>query len=213
MSIETWMKFAHPDDLKISKELLEKHFKGQSDYYELESRMRHKNGDWVWVKDRGRVATWAEDGKPLMMLGTHLDITARKAAEKEIGDINEQLRKSNAEKDMLFSIIAHDLKSPMSGLVASSDMLVNEFEGLSRKDCQTLFASMRNSAGNVMTLLDDLLQWSLMSQGAWTMRLLRVAWTSWSTPVWPQPRIWPRGRKSSSAAISRTTRVSWSTSP
>jgi PAS domain S-box-containing protein len=165
MSIETWMKFAHPDDLKISKELLEKHFKGQSDYYELESRMRHKNGDWVWVKDRGRVATWAEDGKPLMMLGTHLDITARKAAEKEIGDINEQLRKSNAEKDMLFSIIAHDLKSPMSGLVASSDMLVNEFEGLSRKDCQTLFASMRNSAGNVMTLLDDLLQWSLMSQG------------------------------------------------
>ena len=49
VSIETWMNFAHPDDLKASGELLEKHFRGELDYYEFESRMKHKNGSWGWV--------------------------------------------------------------------------------------------------------------------------------------------------------------------
>lgn len=84
ISIETWMKFAHPDDLKISEEMLEKHFSGQQDNYECEFRMRHKDGRWVWVLDRGKVAEWTPDGKPSMMFGTHQDITERKQIEEKV---------------------------------------------------------------------------------------------------------------------------------
>ncbi|MEA1969317.1 MAG: histidine kinase dimerization/phosphoacceptor domain -containing protein [Thermodesulfobacteriota bacterium] len=84
VSIETWIKYTHPDNLKVSNELLEKHFQGKLDYYECEAQMKHKNGDWVWVLDRGKVITWTEDGKPLMVMGTHLDITDRKKAEKAL---------------------------------------------------------------------------------------------------------------------------------
>ncbi|AGX87831.1 signal transduction histidine kinase [Candidatus Symbiobacter mobilis CR] len=84
ISIKTWEKCAHPDDLQTSGALLAKHFAGEIDYYEFESRMLHKNGEWVWVLDRGRVATWTADGKPLLMLGTHQDITERKKAEAMI---------------------------------------------------------------------------------------------------------------------------------
>lgn len=84
VSIETWIQFAHPDDLAASNDLLQRHFRKELPYYECEARMRHKNGDWVWVLDRGKVATWTEDGKPLMMCGTHQDITDRKLAEEEI---------------------------------------------------------------------------------------------------------------------------------
>jgi diguanylate cyclase (GGDEF)-like protein/PAS domain S-box-containing protein len=84
VSIDTWVKFVHPDDLKTSGDLLEKHFKGELDYYECESRMLHKNGSWVWVLDRGKVSTRSEDGKPLLVAGTHQDITARKNAEERI---------------------------------------------------------------------------------------------------------------------------------
>jgi len=83
VSIETWKKCAHPDDLKKCVEKLEKHFRGELDYYECESRMRHKNGEWIWVLDRGKVVSWTVEGKPLLMMGTHLDITESKKAEEE----------------------------------------------------------------------------------------------------------------------------------
>jgi len=46
--------------------------------------MRHKDGHWVWVLDRGKVSEWDSDGRPLRMIGTHLDVTARKRAEEAI---------------------------------------------------------------------------------------------------------------------------------
>jgi PAS domain S-box-containing protein len=84
VSIQTWMDFAHPEDLKKSGELLEKHFSGELKYYEFESRMRHKNGDWIWVLDRGKVISRTADGKPLMMMGTHQDITEQKNRERDL---------------------------------------------------------------------------------------------------------------------------------
>lgn len=87
VSIDTWVKLAHPGDLKISDDLLEKHFAGKLPYYECEVRMRHKQGHWVWVHDRGRVTRWSADGKPLMMFGTHQDISQRKLIEERMQHI------------------------------------------------------------------------------------------------------------------------------
>ncbi len=84
ISIQTWERFAHPDDLRESDLLLERHFSGVLPYYESECRMRHKDGHWVWVIDRGRVLTRSEDGKPLMMFGTHAEVTERKREEENL---------------------------------------------------------------------------------------------------------------------------------
>ena len=111
VSIETWMKFTHPDDLKASGELLEKHFRGEIDSYEFEGRMKHKDGHWVWVLDRGRVTAWAEDGKPLLMFGTHQDISERKQAEEKI---NHLLK----EKEILFREVRHRIKNNMNTMVS-----------------------------------------------------------------------------------------------
>ncbi len=80
VSIETWTKFVHPDDRKRVSELLQKHFAGESEFYESEARMRHRNGSWVWVYVRGQVSSRSDDGKPLLMFGTHQEITDRKQA-------------------------------------------------------------------------------------------------------------------------------------
>ena len=81
MSIKTWQAHTHPDDLEESGRRLQQHFNGESPYYELEVRMRHRDGHWVWVLDRGKVASWSENGEPLKMFGTHQEITERKQAE------------------------------------------------------------------------------------------------------------------------------------
>ena len=85
-SFDTWISFLHPDDLKRSDELLEKHISGKSAYYKSEARMRHKNGHWVWVLHQGKILTWTGDGKPLLMSGTHQDITEQKLATQQLKD-------------------------------------------------------------------------------------------------------------------------------
>ncbi|MCF7876218.1 diguanylate cyclase, partial [Candidatus Bipolaricaulota bacterium] len=92
VTIETWEELAHPEDLKRSEELLEKHFNGETEVYECEARMKHKSGDWVWVLDRGRVVEWDEEGKPVRMVGTHQDITDRKRAEQALDEERNKLK-------------------------------------------------------------------------------------------------------------------------
>lgn len=75
LTYQSWMDLCHPDDLAVSKSLLEKHFAGQTAIYECEIRMQHKDGSWFWILDRGKVVEWDKNGHPLHMTGTHTDIT------------------------------------------------------------------------------------------------------------------------------------------
>lgn len=88
VSINTWIALAHPDDLRESEQRLKDHFQGKTSYYELECRMKHKDGRWMWVHDRGKVIHWTADGKPLTMFGTHTDITAKKELEERITELS-----------------------------------------------------------------------------------------------------------------------------
>jgi PAS domain S-box/PAS domain S-box/PAS domain S-box/uncharacterized domain HDIG len=82
--IETRERFTHPEDLEKSNEQLSKVFAKEIDYYDIECRMKHKDGNWVWVQDRGKVTSWTTDGNPLWMSGTHTDITERKKSEEDL---------------------------------------------------------------------------------------------------------------------------------
>ncbi|EJN6826489.1 diguanylate cyclase [Vibrio cidicii] len=84
VSIQTWFALLHPEDVKKSEKKLQAHFAGEREYYQCEVRMRHRDGHWVWVMDRGKVALWDESGKPLEMFGTHIDISEDKAREQQL---------------------------------------------------------------------------------------------------------------------------------
>jgi PAS domain S-box-containing protein len=144
VSIETWMEHTHPDDLEKSRALLEKHFRGETDYYQCELRMRHKQGHWVWILDRGKVFEWSEDGSPLRMFGMHQNITERKQAEKAlrwqqeadaaIADLSKGLLESIPIDDISYRVLEHAKRltgstfgyvgyiDPESGYLVSSTM-------------------------------------------------------------------------------------------
>ena len=81
ISVETCHQLTHPEDAERAGEALERHFLGETVTYEFESRMRHKDGHWVWMYDRGRVLSWLPDGKPEWMFGSNIDISDRKQQE------------------------------------------------------------------------------------------------------------------------------------
>lgn len=83
-TIETWKKLTHPEDLQQAEALLREHVAGTSEQYACEIRMRHREGYWVWVQDRGRVVEWSDAGEALRMLGTHIDVSERRRSEEEL---------------------------------------------------------------------------------------------------------------------------------
>lgn len=79
-----WKNRLHPEDAGQTLELLQRHFSGELDYYESEYRMRHTNGEWVWVHARGKVISRNGDGDPLWMAGVLLEVTDKKLSEERI---------------------------------------------------------------------------------------------------------------------------------
>ncbi|MHB1278286.1 MAG: PAS domain-containing sensor histidine kinase [Bacteroidia bacterium] len=95
ITTQTWPRFVHPDDRIQSDLEIEKHLRGETEFYECETRLRHRNGKWVWMLDKGKIVSRTKDGKPEWLMGSHLDITYRKQREELILQYNELLDKSN----------------------------------------------------------------------------------------------------------------------
>ena len=81
---KTLEEFIHPKDLKKVDKNLRKHFNGENEIYDVEIRMKHKNGSWIWINARGKVISWTKENKPLKMFGTHINITERKQKENKL---------------------------------------------------------------------------------------------------------------------------------
>ncbi|MGK0418426.1 MAG: PAS domain S-box-containing protein, partial [Halopseudomonas sp.] len=92
ISIDKWMSLAHPDDLLAAEQALHAHFSGEADFYDVQCRMRHKSGTWVWVHDRGRLISRSADGRLLWMAGTRADVSAQVNAQMALHQNEARLR-------------------------------------------------------------------------------------------------------------------------
>ncbi|PBJ24690.1 Cyclic di-GMP phosphodiesterase Gmr [Pseudomonas sp. ACN8] len=73
----------HPEDLPALKRALVEHLKGRTEDYQIEYRVRHGDGHWVWIEDRGRAVERADNGRVIRMVGTRRDISASKGLEEQ----------------------------------------------------------------------------------------------------------------------------------
>ena len=127
-------------------------------------RMKKKDGSEIWVEDHGWYSV-DEDEKILLHEGIIRNFTERKKAEEEIIQKNKELLKVNTEKDKFFSIIAHDLRGPLSGFMGLSHIMAEELNDLSMDEIQQIAEAMKTSAIKLSGLVENLLEWAKMQQG------------------------------------------------
>lgn len=85
--IDSWKGNLHPEDRDWVIQNFEDHISGKTDSYQVTHRMLHKDGSVSWVSDRGRVIEFDENGQPLRIMGTHIDITQEKRYELGLAEL------------------------------------------------------------------------------------------------------------------------------
>jgi PAS domain S-box-containing protein len=162
ITVDTWKRLTHPGDLNTALDLLEKHFRKEIDYYECDTRMRHKNGRWIWVLDRGMVAERGPDGKPMLMAGTHQDITDRKLAEEELKRALEKSKEADRLKSTFLATMSHELRTPLNAIIGFADLIeydtpAAEAEGFARV--------IGNSGRHLLGLVQEIFDITMMEAG------------------------------------------------
>lgn len=92
--INEWQSRIHPEDLQAAYDDINRHLKGEVDFYRNEQRLRCKDGSYKWILDQGRVVEWDEFSNPVRFIGTHTDISDRKQTELKLQQLTEQLQKA-----------------------------------------------------------------------------------------------------------------------
>lgn len=84
--------------------------------------------------------------------------------------LSEELQTINDSKDKFFSVLAHDLRSPVSGFMGLTGIMADQMESLSEKQVKEMAMVMKDSANHIYDLLNNLLEWSLVQQGHITFK-------------------------------------------
>lgn len=161
--------YFNPEDRARFKEILER--KGFVKNYEI--RIRNLKGKELFLLETAFIE-YDEFNDKKFYRGILRDITEEKRAEiryneyiheladanRQLHDSQEELQKLNASKDRLFSIIAHDLRSPFTSLMGLSQFLIDDLEDLTDEEIRTFSKKINESSKNIFSLLENLLQWS-----------------------------------------------------
>jgi PAS domain S-box-containing protein len=154
--IDTWLGLLHPDDretvVPASMRRLET---GES--YEAEFRMRSRDGSYRWILSRAKVVERDADGHLVRVVGTHTDLTSRKLAEAQLREARDAAEAANRAKSSFLAMMSHEIRTPLNGVIGMAEVLAQD--QLQPRQAEAV-GIIRDSAINLMTLIDDILDFS-----------------------------------------------------
>ncbi len=158
-----WLKNVHPEDLENLLNNYRNAFRTRNPFT-FEFKFRGKNGKYEWMMIKGTPRR-SRDNIFMGFIGSCTNINAQKEFEEKIKKVNSELVEINAAKDKFFSIISHDLRSPLGGLMQILEILDESYESLEKEEKLQIISEASKTSKMVFTLMENLLEWSRIQTG------------------------------------------------
>ncbi|MCV9388953.1 sensor histidine kinase [Reichenbachiella ulvae] len=124
----------------------------------LELQQYKADGELIWIEVDNKL-TKNEKGE-IEILGVSRDINEKKLTELELIKNREQLMQLNVTKDSFFSIIGHDLKSPLSSMTGTLEFLLSNYQSIGDEERQKFLSMCKDTSDHAFKLLENLLTWA-----------------------------------------------------
>ncbi|MFC3094454.1 PAS domain-containing hybrid sensor histidine kinase/response regulator [Alteromonas sediminis] len=154
-TLSDWQDRVHPDDIEGCFADITAHMEGKVDFYENLHRMKHTDGNWRYILDRGRVVEWDNNGGPIRFTGTHTDVTDLKNAELKAQD-------ALLSRNRFFANMSHELRTPLHGILNLAEFAI---EGETKEEKNNALKSILSSTQILTNIVNDILDFAKIDAG------------------------------------------------
>lgn len=151
---DSWEATLHPDDKKRTIDRLQDHLEGKTDEYSAEFRMLTADRQWKWIQAMGRVCRRDDKGRPLRMVGTHMDLTRQKESQSVLQAAKETAEAAKSTRDHFFANMGHEIRTPLNSIFGMLRLLRDSELTPDQKD---MLANAEASSANLLTVVNELM--------------------------------------------------------
>lgn len=153
---EGWRKLIHPEDYERIDNSIKLHHEGKTVYDNYEHRLITSKGEWKWILSLSKIVARDHTGKPIRLIGIHMDIDELKRKELQLQQITEELMYTNRELEKFAYITSHNLRAPVVNIVSLINMI--DKESLEQTGNATIIDKIDLSVKRLESTLNDLIE-------------------------------------------------------
>lgn len=169
MTLDTWQSRVHPDDLENCFADIKKYLEGKTDRYRNIHRMKHADGNWIYILDQGKISEFDSNGKPIRFTGTHIDISFQKEQELELAQAKNQAVKAEEAKSNFLANMSHEIRTPINGIIGMCDLLSDSIQNEEDKEKLDIII---NSGNHLLGVISDILDLSKIEAEKLSLKIL-----------------------------------------
>ena len=161
LTLSEFNQRVHPDDLERLRHLRKLFADSGEEYFDAEYRYLDCRGEYLWLLSRGKVLSRDENGWPLRIAGTHVDITRLKQVQEELRHASLEALAASQAKSRFLSSMSHELRTPLNAIHGFAQLIEMEVQDKQDATLETDYSREIVSASRHLTsLVDDILDLS-----------------------------------------------------